>query len=66
MAERAGAAVDVHLVVRQPVLLHCRHRYHGERFIDLVEIHVLRVPAGFSKQLLECAYGGGGEPRGLL
>ena len=43
MAERAGAAVHVDLVVRQAVLLHRRHRHHGERLVDLVQVDVLRA-----------------------
>ena len=61
MAEGAGAAVDVHLFVRQAVLLHCRHGHDGERFVDLVEVDLLRVPAGKLKKFRDCAHGGGRE-----
>ena len=49
MAERAGAAVHVHLVVRQAELLHRRHGDHGEGLVDLVQVDVLRAPAGASR-----------------
>ena len=66
VAERAGAAVHVDLVVRQAVLLHRRHGHHREGLVDLVEIDLLRVPAGSFKQLPDRADGRGGEPRRLL
>jgi hypothetical protein len=42
MAERAGAAVHVDLVVRQVELAHRRHGDHRERLVDLVQVDVLR------------------------
>src|SRR5688572_18301503 len=66
MAERAGAAVDVVLVVRQVVLLHRRHGDHREGLVDLVEVDVLRAPPGALEKLADRADGCGGEPSGLL
>ena len=45
MAERAGAAVHVDLVVRQPQVAHGAQRDHRERLVDLIEADVARVPA---------------------
>ncbi len=66
MPERAGAAVHVHLVVRQAVLLHSRHGHYGERLVHLVEIDTLRVPAGALEKLRHRADRRGREPVGLL
>jgi hypothetical protein len=44
MAERAGAAMDVDLLVRQAVLLHRRHGDDGEGLVDLPEVDVRRQP----------------------
>ena len=43
MAQRAGAAVHVDLVVRQLVLLHRRHGDHGEGLVDLVQVDLARA-----------------------
>src|SRR3954470_8334474 len=50
MAKRASAAVDVHPVVRQPVLLHGRHGDYGEGFVDLVQVDVASFPARLLEQ----------------
>ena len=46
VAERAGAAMDVDLVVRQAEVVHRRQRHHRERLVDLEQIDVGEVPAG--------------------
>ena len=66
MAERAGAAVHVHLVVRQAVLFHRRHGDDREGLVDLVEVDLPCAPAGLLEELLHRAHGRGGEPAGLL
>ena len=42
MAERAGAAVHVDLLVRQAEVAHGRHGDDGERLVDLVEVDIAR------------------------
>ncbi len=66
MAEGAGAAVHVDLVVRQAVLLHRRHGDDRERLVDLVEIDLARAPAGALEELGDGADRGGGEPARFL
>ena len=46
MAERAGAAVDVDLLVRDADVLHRRHGDDREGLVDLEQIHVGGLPAG--------------------
>ncbi len=45
MAERAGAAVDVDLVLREGKIAHRRHSDDGEGLVDLEEIDDVRAPA---------------------
>jgi len=44
MAERAGAAVHIDLVVRQIEVAHGGHRDDRERLVDLVEADVEKIP----------------------
>src|SRR5471030_829518 len=55
MAQGAGAAVDVDLLVLQTVLLHRRHGHDGEGFVDFVQVHRARAPAGLVVELLDRA-----------
>src|SRR3954465_3206022 len=66
MAKRACAAVDVHLVVRQAVLLHRRHGDHGEGFVDLVQVYLVRRPSRFLEQLPDGTDRRSSELRGFL
>ena len=53
MAERAGAAVHVDLVVRQAEVAHRRHGDDGEGLVDLEEVDVVRrVQPAFSSSFL--------------
>ena len=48
MAERAGAAVDVDLLMRQREIAHRRHRDDSERLVDLEQVdRVLRSSRSF-------------------
>ena len=61
MAERAGAAVDVDLLVRQAEVAHRRHGDDGEGLVDLEQIDGIRAPAGLLEQLFQRADRRGGE-----
>src|SRR5471032_3548208 len=61
VAQRAGAAVDVDLVVRDVEVAHGGHRHGGERFVDLEQVDALGVPADFLVQFFNRADRGGGE-----
>ena len=45
MAERAGAAMHIHLFMRQAELAHRRHHDDGEGLVDLEEIDARERPA---------------------
>ena len=66
VAERAGAAVHVHLFVRKLQLLHGRHGDHGERFVDLEQVHTGCRPADAVEQFPHRADRRGREPARLL
>jgi len=51
MAERDRAAVHVDSGRLDPQLAQHRDHLHRKRFVDLEEIHVLQVPAGFLRDL---------------
>ena len=55
VAERAGAAVDVDLLVRKPEVAHRRHGDDGEGLVDLEEVDGILAPAGLLEQLVERA-----------
>ena len=62
MAERAGAAVDVDLVVRQAEVAHRDHRHHGEGLVDLEEVDVVAPTSrSLANSLLDRADRRGGE-----
>ena len=44
MPHCAGAAMHVHLFVRQAQVMHCRHGHHRKGFVDLEQIYILEVP----------------------
>jgi len=52
MPERAGAAVDIHLLMIQAQILDRCHRHRRKRFVDLVQIYVLGLPIQLSQQFL--------------
>ena len=66
MAEGAGAAVDVDLVVRQLVLLHGGHGDHGKGLVDFIQVDLARAPAGFFEHFADRAHGRCGKQRRLL
>src|SRR5208337_4824541 len=45
MAERAGAAMDIHLVMRQIEIAHRRHGDDGKGLVDLEQVHFAETPA---------------------
>src|SRR5206468_12861798 len=47
VAERDGAAVDVDAVAIDAELVEHRHRLDREGFVELEEVDVLQIPAGF-------------------
>ena len=61
MAERAGAAVDVDLLVRQPEVAHRRHGDDGEGLVDLEQIDEVLAPPGLLEQLFQRPDRGGGK-----
>src|SRR5450830_1470650 len=61
VAQRARAAVDVDLAVRNVEVVHGGHRHGGERFIDLEQVHLAAAPACFRVQFLDGADGSRGE-----
>ena len=65
MPQRYRAAVHVDPVGREPQLLHQRHRLHRESLVQLVEIYLLALPAGFSENLLHRRLGGHHHPFGF-
>ena len=62
MAQRAGAAIDVHLLARDAHLAHERHRDHGEGLVDLPEVDVLHRPADPVQKLVRSRHRRRGEP----
>ena len=58
--------MNVHLLVRDRQLLHRRHGHDRERFIHLVQIDVLRAPAGALEERAHRAHRRGGEPARFL
>src|SRR3546814_16322486 len=62
MPQRAGAAMDVHLVLRQVQLPHRRHGDDRESLVDLVEVDVPGVPPGPFEEGLHGADRRRGEP----
>ena len=45
MSERAGAAIDVDLVVSDADILHRRHGDAGKGFVDFIQIDGIGIPA---------------------
>src|SRR5579864_4499465 len=66
MPERTGTTVYIDFLRRQPELMHRRHRYDGEGFVDFIKIDIAWFPANFGIELLQRAYRRGGEPSGFL
>ena len=66
MAERAGAAVHVHLLVRDADVAHGRHGHDGKGLVDLVETDVASRPADLLQQLLDGSDRCCREPGGCL
>src|SRR6056297_355748 len=66
MAQGAGTAVDVDLVVRQAVLVHGGHRDGGERLVDFEQVDLGGTPAGAIQGLFHRAHRRRGEPLRLL
>ena len=61
VAERAGAAVHVDLVVRQVEIAHRRHRHHRESLVDLEEIDIARRQPVFSNSFFIAPIGAVGN-----
>src|SRR6185437_16077520 len=55
VAERAGAAIDVDLLVRKPKVAHRRHGDDCESLVDLEEVDGTRAPAALLEQFLDRA-----------
>ena len=66
MAQRAGAAMDVDLGMRQVVFFHRRHRDHRKGFVDFIQIDIRAGPAGLVVELLDRTHRCGGEPLWFL
>ncbi|KAG1081764.1 hypothetical protein G6F40_015372 [Rhizopus arrhizus] len=66
MAQCAGTAIHVELVVRDAQLTHRRHRHHGKGFVDFEQIDLVQRPAGLVQQRVQRADRCGGEPLRLL
>src|ERR1039458_9718002 len=61
MAERAGAAVDVDLLVGKAEIAHGRHRDNGESLVDLEQVDFRKRPANAVKQSANSADGRRGK-----
>ena len=66
MAQGAGAAVHVQLVMGNLQVVHGRHGHHGKGFVHFKQVHVRYGPAGFFQHFSYCAHRRGGEPAGFL
>ena len=66
MAQCAGTAIHVELVMRDAQFAHRRHRHHGKGFVDFKQIDLVQRPAGLVQQLVQRADRGGGEPLRFL
>src|SRR5690349_12976966 len=66
MAERAGAAIHIHFVLREVEIADRGERDDRERLVDLVKIDLVMPPADLLQQLLDGADGCRGEPRWFL
>ena len=64
MAERAGAAVDVDLFVRQAEIAHRRHRHHRKGLVDFEQVDRVFRPAGFSNSVFNAPIGAVGKSLG--
>ena len=54
MAKGAGAPVHVHLFGIESQFTRCKHRDHGEGFVDLEQVDVLLYPARLAEKFLDC------------
>jgi hypothetical protein len=63
MAERAGAAVDVDLLVGKAEIAHGGHGDDGEGLVDFEEIDIRKRPASALEQRANSADGRGGKKR---
>jgi hypothetical protein len=59
MSERAGAAMYVHLLMRQFKIAHRRHDDDGEGLVNLEQVDFVEPPADPVRQLSYGADGGG-------
>ncbi|MNS50666.1 hypothetical protein D3C72_833200 [compost metagenome] len=66
MAQRAGTAIHVELVVRDAQFAHRCHRHHGKGLVDFEQIDLVQRPAGLLQQGVDGADRGGGEPLRFL
>src|SRR5271163_2583121 len=66
VAQGAGAAVDVDLVMREVEVAHGGHGDNGKRLVDFEQIDLVAVPAEPGQQLFDRTNGGGGEPGRVL
>ena len=55
MTLRARAAEDVDPVVGEAEFAHRNHRHHRERFVDLEQVDVIRLPAQLREQRFDGA-----------
>jgi hypothetical protein len=66
VAERGGAAMDVHLVMRDAQIVHREHGDTGKGLVHLEQVDVLDGPASLVQHLLDRADRSGGEILGFV